>query len=308
MRILGPSRSSEVGRHAGVPPTSPSWRGVFGSAWRALGAWVAQAPVGQGPIGSSGRQPQPGVGVGGMSTAAGPGGGAARGGTLPVPPLESVSAATTYCPLPSRRRVEARHCARLPALIASLSSPDREIVLLRVVAEVPIQDIVAALGVTPAAIHLAEDQALSALLPTATADGPPPATRVRVVLLPHAQTEAPDTRPHHRRTGRANGLSQDGSPRHDPTPSGGTTRGSAASSQWHDVELAMKVARHSFEGWLVAGHEDPPSAALMHACHAHTALCEAARATAVLIETFRAEAAALITTPVQGTDIPTQSR
>jgi hypothetical protein len=206
MRILGPSRSSEVGRHASVPPTSPCWGRVFGSAWRALGAWVAQAPVGQGPIGSSGRQPQPGVGVGGMSTAAGPGGGAARGGTLPVPPLESVSAATTYCPLPSRRRVEARHCARLPALIASLSSPDREIVLLRVVAEVPIQDIVAALGVTPAAIHLAEDQALSALQPTATADGPPPATRVRVVLLPHPRTEPVDTR-----TGLAPGLRR----RHD---------------------------------------------------------------------------------------------
>jgi hypothetical protein len=38
----------------------------------------------------------------------------------------------------------------------------------------------------------------------------------------------------------------------------------------------------------------------MHAHHTHTALHEAARATAVLIETFRAEAAALITTPAQG--------
>jgi hypothetical protein len=83
-------------------------------------------------------------------------------------------------------------------------------------------------------------------------------------------------------------MSQDGSPRHHSTPSGDTTRGIAASTQWHDVELAMKVARHSLEGWLVAGQEDTPSAALMHACHTHTALCEAARATAVLIETFRA--------------------
>jgi len=71
-----------------------------------------------------------------------------------------VPAATTHCPPPSRRRVDARHCARLPALIASLSSPDREIVLLRVVAGVSIPRIVAALGVTPAAICLAEDQAL----------------------------------------------------------------------------------------------------------------------------------------------------
>jgi hypothetical protein len=223
-----------------------------------------------------------------------------------LPPLESVPAATTHCPPPSRRRVDARHCARLPALIASLSSPDREIVLLRVVAGVSIPGIVAALGVTPAAICLAEDQALSALQPAASAHGPPPATRVRVVLLPHA--EATDTRAHHRRTGRTNGMNQDGSSQQDPTPSGDTTRGIAASTQWHDVELAMTVARHSLERWLVAGHEDPPSAALMHACHTHTALCEAARATAVLIETFRAEAAALITSPAQGTGIPTQRR
>jgi hypothetical protein len=222
-----------------------------------------------------------------------------------LPPLESVPAATTHCPPPSRRRVDARHCARLPALIASLSSPDREIVLLRVVAGVSIPGIVAALGVTPAAIRLAEDQALSALQPTATAHGPPPATRVRVVLLPHA--EATDTRAHHRRTGRTNGMNQDGSPRHHWTPSGDTTRGIAASTQWHDVELAMTVARHSLERWLVAGHEDTPSAALMHACHTHTALCEAARATAVLIETVHAETT-LITSPAQGTGIPTQRR
>jgi hypothetical protein len=311
MWIPGSSRSSEVGRHASVLPTSPSWCGVFGLAWRALGAWVAPpAPVGQGPIGSSGRQPQPGVGVGGMSTAAGPGGGAVRGGTLgaspPVlPPREPAPAVTTHS-VPGQRRVEARHCAQLPALIASLSSLDREIVLLRVVAGVSVPGIVAALGVTPAAIHLAQDQALSALQPAASAHGPPPTTRVRVVLLPHA--EATDTRAHHRRTGRANGMNQDGSSQQDPTPSGDTTRGIAASTQWHDVELAMTVARHSLERWLVADHEDTPSAALMHACHTHTALHEAARATAVLIETFRAEAAALITSPAQGTGIPTQRR
>lgn len=70
----------------------------------------------------------------------------------------------------------------------------------------------------------------------------------------------------------------------------------------------MKVVRHSFDRWLIAGHEAPPSAALMHAYYTHTALHEAARATAVLIETFPAEATALITTPAQGTDIPTQRR
>ena len=83
--------------------------------------------------------------------------------------------------LPSQRRVDARHCARLPALIATLASPDREIVLLGVVAGVSVPGIVAALGVTPAAIRLAQDRALSALQPAATANGPLPASRRRVV-------------------------------------------------------------------------------------------------------------------------------
>jgi hypothetical protein len=247
-----------------------------------------------------------------MSTAVGPGGGATRGETsVPpppiLPPLEPAPALTTHSPRPSQRRVDARHCARLPALIDTLSSPDREIVLLRVVAGVSIPGIAAALGVTPAAVRLAEEQALSALQPAATVNGPPPATRGRVVLLPHAQSEPPDTRPHNRRTGRANGMNQNGSVRHHPTQSGGgITPGVAASTQWRDVELAMKVARHSFERWLVADHEDTPTPVLMHACHTHEALHEAARAIAVLIETFCAEAAALITTPAQG--ISTQCR
>ncbi|MCA1695010.1 MAG: sigma-70 region 4 domain-containing protein [Actinobacteria bacterium] len=73
--------------------------------------------------------------------------------------------------------------------MATLSNPDREIVLLRVVGGVSIPDIVTALGVTPAAIG----QALSALQPAATADGAPPATRQRVVLLPHARAEPTKT-------------------------------------------------------------------------------------------------------------------
>jgi len=103
-------------------------------------------------------------------------------------------------------------------------------------------------------------------------------------------------------------MNHDGSPWHHQTPSDGTTRGVAASTQWHDAELAMKVARHSFDRWLVAGHEDTPSTALVHAYHTHEALHEAARATAVLIEVFRGEAAALITSPAQGTGIPTPRR
>ncbi|PZS22702.1 MAG: hypothetical protein DLM60_03880 [Pseudonocardiales bacterium] len=224
---------------------------------------------------------------------------------LPIfAPVESAPAASTPSSAPSRRRVEARQCARLPALIATLASPDREIVLLGIVAGVSIPDIVSTLGVTPAAIRLVQDQALSALQPAATANGPPPATRGRVVLLPHAQTRPP----HPRHAARTNSMNRDGSPRHHLTQGDGTPRGIAASTQWHDAELVMKVARHSLEKWFVAGHEDAPSPGLMHANHTHTALHEAARAIAVLIETFRAEAAALITTPTVGTGIPTPRR
>jgi hypothetical protein len=103
-------------------------------------------------------------------------------------------------------------------------------------------------------------------------------------------------------------MNHDDSPRQHPTQNDGTTRAITTSTQWHDAELALKVARHSFDRWLVAGHEDTPSPAIMHAYHTHTALHEAARAITMLIETFRAEATALITTPAHGTDTPTQRR
>ena len=96
----------------------------------------------------------------------------------------------------SERRVDADRSARLRALIAALSGSDRESVLLRVVAGVSIPDIVAIVGVTPGVVGLAQHQALGALRPAATA-GPLPA-RKRVVLLPHARTEATDTRVHNR--------------------------------------------------------------------------------------------------------------
>ncbi|MGH4011014.1 MAG: sigma factor-like helix-turn-helix DNA-binding protein [Pseudonocardiaceae bacterium] len=247
-----------------------------------------------------------------MSTAAGPGGGAALEGVsvappLIFPPVEPAPAAPTDSREHSQRKVDAGQCARLPALIAELPSPDREIVLLRVVAGVSVSDIVAALGVAPAAVHLAQHQALTALQPAATANGPPPAARVRVVLLPHGRTEPADTDPNNCGAGRANGMNQDGSSRHHLAESDGSTRAIAASRQWHDVELALKVARHSFDRWLVADHEDPPSRAVMHAYHTHETLHEAARVITVLIETFRAEVAASIP-PARGADIPTQCR
>jgi hypothetical protein len=218
------------------------------------------------------------------------------------------TAAPTDFPEHSQRKADAGHCARLPALIATLSSPDREIVLLRVVAGVFVPDIVAALGVAPAAVHLAQYQALNALQPAATANGPPPAARVRVVLLPHARTDPADTRPNNCGAERVNGMNQKGLSRHHLAESDGATRAIAASRQWSDVELALKVARHSFGRWLVADHEDPRSPAVAHAYHTHEALHEAARVITVLIETFRVEATALIISPAPGADIPTQRR
>jgi hypothetical protein len=99
-------------------------------------------------------------------------------------------------------------------------------------------------------------------------------------------------------------MNQDGFPRPYPAHNGGTTPVIAANTQWHDAELALKMARHSYDKWLIAGREDTRSPAIMHAYHTHAALHEAARAITMLIETFRAQAAALITTPAPGTDIP----
>ncbi len=65
---------------------------------------------------------------------------------------------------------------------------------------------------------------------------------------------------------------------------------------WHDAELALTVVRHSYDRWLVAGHDDTPSLVAMHAYHTHEALHEAARALPTLIDTFSAEAPAVITT------------
>jgi hypothetical protein len=87
------------------------------------------------------------------------------------------------------------------------------------------------------------------------------------------------------------------------TQSNGTTRGVGASAQWDDAELAMKVARHSFGRWLTAGDQNIPSLTIVRAYHTHAALHEAVRTITLLIETFRVEAAALITTPAQVTDV-----
>ena len=191
----GTVAASEVACRAGLPPRPPSWLRAFRPAWRALVGWPAQTPVGHGPTGSSGRQPEPGVGVQGMSAAAGPGGGAAFGGISMAPPPAFPPAATTDSRDDSERPVDAGQFARLRTLSATLPSPNREIVLLWL-AGVSVPDIAAALRVTPTAIRLVQHQILSTLPPT-TANGP---TRQRVVLLPHTRTGHTDIRPDKRRT------------------------------------------------------------------------------------------------------------
>jgi hypothetical protein len=217
----------------------PSWLRAFRTTWRTLTGWPAQTPVGHSPTESNGRQPQPHAGARGMSTAADPGGGAAldRGTSVAPPPLLPPPAPTNFHQH-SEQPVDADQCARLRALSATLPSPDREIILLWAVAGVSIPDIVAILGVTPAAVRRAQSQALSALPPAATANGPLPAIRQRVVLLPHVRHH-----PNNRRAGRATGMNHDESLRPPPAHHGGTTRVISANTQWHDAELALKVAR-----------------------------------------------------------------
>ena len=305
MRIPRPSRSAEFAR----AQMSPSWPPALRPAWRGLVGWPARTPVGHGPTGSSDRQPEPAVRVQGRSTAAGPGGGAAlMGGSVAPPPtfspLEPAATRTTNFRELRDRQVDAGDSPR-PTV---LSGPDRESVLSRVVTGGSIPDIVTILVVTLAVVGLAQRRALGALRPAATANDPPPANRGRVVLLPHPRTELSNTPANNRRTTRGTGMNQDDFPRHRPAQNNDTNGSITTSSQWHDAELAMRVARHSFESWRVAGHEDTPSLAIMHAHRTHTALHEASRAISTLIETFRVEAATLRTRPVPSADIPTQRR
>lgn len=195
MRIPRPSRSFEVAR----PRISSSWLPALRLGWRIVVGWFARSPVSYDSTGAGGRRPGCGAGVRGRTTAAGPGGGAALvGASVASAPVFSfvgpTAVHTTDSAELSEWRVDVGHSARLPALIAALPGPDREIILSRVVAGVSIVDIVAILGVMPGVVGLAQHQALGALRSAATADGPPP-VRTRVVLLPHARTEPTVTRP-----------------------------------------------------------------------------------------------------------------
>jgi hypothetical protein len=123
-----------------------------------------------------------------MSAAADPGGGATLDGRTSVaPPPLLTPPAPTDIHQHSERPVDAGQCAQLRTLSATLPSPNREIILLWAVAGVSTPDIAATLGITPTAVRLAQSQALSTLPSAATTNGPPPATRQRVVLLPHVR-------------------------------------------------------------------------------------------------------------------------
>jgi hypothetical protein len=121
---------------------------------------------------------------------AGPGGGAAPGGhrwrhrLFPLgEPARTASAESREC---SQRTASTRRCVWLPALVAMPSSPDCGIVALRVVAGLPVPDNMTILDAMTDEVRLAQHQALSAVKPAVTANGSPPATRKRVVLLPHS--------------------------------------------------------------------------------------------------------------------------
>jgi hypothetical protein len=63
----------------------------------------------------------------------------------------------------------------------------------------------------------------------------------------HTRTEPTDTRADNRRAGRATGMNHDDSPSHHPTQSDDTTPGVTANTQCHNAELALKVARRSYQ-------------------------------------------------------------
>ena len=81
----------------------------------------------------------------------------------------------------------------------------------------------------------------------------------------------------------------------------------ACVAQWQDADLAMTVARRCWEGWRQASQQDlDTSTATRHAYHTHEALHEAARAIALLIETFRVEAMTRATTPAGSPVLPSR--
>jgi hypothetical protein len=228
MRLAGLSGSSEVARRAGVPPTSPSWP----RAWRVLVGWPARTPVGHDPTGSIGRQLTPGTGVGGTSTAPGPGGGAAYPSAHPAGARRFGKFAHAQ-PAASRGQVlrPASHPDCHTAQPRPRDCPGRH----------PGRD-------TPDPASSPQRAATSSARPAPATDHPGPGG----AAAPHTRTD-PDARLANRGTARGAGMNHNGSPPHHLAHSDGTTGVVAANAQWHDADLALKVARHSYDRWLVDG-------------------------------------------------------
>jgi hypothetical protein len=154
MRISGPSRRLRLRVARVSPPMSPSRPRAFHPAWWALVGWSARALVGHG---STVQQPAAGTRSGGSGDEYS----GRRSRRWRRPWVGGIGGAIAYLPV---FRAGAR------------------------------ADIVVAVDVPRPPVSLVQHQALSALQPAATANGPTPATRVRVVLLPHPRTEPTDIR------------------------------------------------------------------------------------------------------------------
>jgi hypothetical protein len=179
MRIPGPSRRLRLRVARVFSPMSPSQPPAFHPVWWVLVGWSTRTAVGHGP-------------------------------TVQQPAAETRSegSGNEYS---GRRFRRWRH-----PWVGGIGGAIADLPASRAGARA---DIVAALGVARPPVRLAQHQALSALHPAATAHGPAPATRVRVVLLPHTRTEPPDIQANNRRTERSKSMNQGDSSRQHSTHS-----------------------------------------------------------------------------------------
>ena len=171
MRIPGPPRRLRARVARVSTPMSPRQPRAFRPAWWTLVGWYTRTAVGCDP---TVQQPAAGPRSGGTGDQHN----GRRSRWWRRPWVGGIGGATTYHP-------------------ASRTGARADIVPARAIAAPP--------------VGLAQHQARSEPQPAATAHGPTPAARVRVVLLPHARAEPSDTQANNPRTGRVTGMNQDDS-------------------------------------------------------------------------------------------------